>query len=176
MSLPNAVPGSYDEFINSISGECGIPQRHDNTYTELASLRSDAIVMLERVDVSLRRAEVFRKRVRTPVLLDDLSLDDYMYVLGYSSRCLNILVLAYPGFEPELDDARLRLCRDLRMELNGAAVNIKYIDDILNAHPPSVLDRLRAVRDDVGRALSSFARRCVPWARGRVVAFDDGVP
>jgi hypothetical protein len=172
MSLPNAVPGSYEEFINGISVYYGIPQRHENAYTELALLRSDAIDMLERVEDSLRRAEVLRKRVRTPVLLDDLSLEDYMFLLCYSQRYLTRHVLDFPGFESECDDARLRLCRNLRMELNGAAVNIKNIDDILDAHPPSVLDRLRAVRDDVGRALSSFARRFVPRARGTVVPFD----
>jgi hypothetical protein len=46
------------------------------------------------------------------------------------------------------------------------------IDDVLDACPPSFLDRLRGVRDDVGRAFSSFARRCVPRARGTVVPFD----
>lgn len=170
MSLPNAVPDSYDEFLNSIAEVNSIPQRHEDAYIELALLKTDAIDMLQRVEVCLQRAVVFRSLVRTSVLLDQL--DNYMYVLSYSDKYLKRLVTANPDFDPGSDDERVRLCRNLRMELKCAEENIEGIDDILEAHPASFLDRLRAVRDDVGRALSSFARRCVPWARGRVVAFD----
>ncbi len=92
--------------------------------------------------------------------------------MGYDKKCLTHLVSEYPDFGDDFDLRRLKLCIDFRRELKSSGSSIKMIEDVLDARQPSVLDRLRAVRDDVGRALSSFARRTVPWARRRVVPFD----
>ena len=176
MSLPNLIPDCPDERKALFRGLNSYTPSYEDQFIEWESIRSKASEQMVRTEECLLRVEDFQRRTGTR-FERSLSFFDLerklIYMKFIQAVCSEILALS-PDFTEDGDKQRLNFGVKLRRNTAILQYFVNEVDKIfvLDARPPSVLDRLRAVRDDVGRALSSFARRFVPRARGTVVPFD----
>lgn len=170
MSLPNHVLD--DEYIQKYFDRVmGYTPTHDNKYIEWESIRSQAQDLLVRIDECLLRVEEYKRRMG-PRFGDGPygRLGHPLFIVTIIANSFRNHLAEEPDFTEAGDAARAKLGGNLRMDLGLA--NVDLLIEMLDAPLSSILDRLRVVRYDVRRALSSFAQRCVLGARNNVVPFD----
>jgi hypothetical protein len=169
MILPN-TPSDTQEFLDALAG---YKPTYQDKYLEWEVIRSKAVVQMERMEECLLRVEEFKRRMGHRFGDGPYGrLGRELCVVTLLARNFRKLLAVVPDFSEIGDDERDRLGKGLRIDTGLAEYNVDQINEMLDAPLTSFLDRLQVVRYEVGCALSSFARRFVPRARGTVVPFD----